>query len=103
MSGPNWPVDGLQDLEDARIYYTPAHMRPGPSTPRGSKASLTRLVNAASPPVCASNAATDARSAAGARIKVACPPQEEIAPCTAAAPTSSVGASAAQTRPPAQS
>jgi hypothetical protein len=51
--------------------HTPAHIRPGPNSPFGSKLSLTRLLKAASPAPCGSNTVTEARIAAGARTSVA--------------------------------
>ena len=60
--------------------YTPAHMRPGLSTPFGSKPSFTRLLRAARPASCGSNTSTDARSAAGARTSVAWPPMPRPRP-----------------------
>ena len=53
------------------LHHTPAHMRPGLSTPLGSKLSLTRLVTPASAPCCGSNTSTAARVAAEARMSVA--------------------------------
>ena len=51
--------------------YRPAHIRPGLRTPRGSKLSLTRAVNAARGPRCGWNTGTSARMATGARTSMA--------------------------------
>ena len=64
---------GIGELGEGEIglHHTPAHMRPGLSTPLGSKLSLTRLVTPASAPCCGSNTSTAARVAAEARMSVA--------------------------------
>src|SRR5712691_5442343 len=68
------PNEGICRLSSVVGHHTPAHIRPGLSTPLGSKLSLTRLVRAATAAACGSNTSTAARSAAGARMRVACPP-----------------------------
>ena len=67
---------GIGELRQGEIglHHTPAHMRPGLSTPLGSKLSFTRLLTPPSAPVCGSNTSTDARVAAEARMSVAWPP-----------------------------
>src|SRR6185437_4386777 len=67
----NMRVGQLRQGEGCLHRYTPAHMRPGLSTPRGSKPSRTRAVNAASPEGSGWKTSTLARSAAGARMSVA--------------------------------
>ena len=76
-------------------------MRPGVSTPFGSKLSRTRLVNAATAGASVVNTATAARTAAGARMSVAWPPASTTAARTSGAWASDAGGSAAQTSPPA--
>ena len=78
-------------------------MRPGLSTPLGSKLSFTRLLTPASAPFCGSNTSTDARVAAEARMSVAWPPVRAAARRMVAAPALADGGSAIQIRPPAQS
>ena len=64
-------VGQLREGEGSLHGYTPAHMRPALSTPRGSKLSRTRLVNAASAAGSGSKTSMAARTAAGARMSVA--------------------------------
>src|SRR5262249_45669305 len=73
------------------LHHPPAHMRPGLSTPFGSKLSFTRLLTPASAPGCGSNTSIAARIATGARMSVACPPTLAEARRIAAAPASSDG------------
>ena len=61
-------------------------MRPGLSTPLGSKPSFTRLLKPASPAPSGSNTSTDARTEAGARTNVAWPPRRSSRPRIEAAP-----------------
>src|SRR3569623_1998983 len=61
------------------LHYTPAHMRPGLSTPMGSKLSFPRLFSARTPGSSGWNTSTAARTAAGARTSVAWPPSSATA------------------------
>src|SRR5262249_41534303 len=88
---------------EGSLHYTPAHMRPALRTPRGSKPSRTRFVNAAIAGFCGSNTSAVAPAGAGRRIRVACPPADPTRARTAAAPASSAGGKAAHMSPPAQS
>src|SRR4051794_41860362 len=91
---------GVGELRQGEVglHHTPAHMRPGLSTPLGSKLSLTRFVTPASAPLCGSNTATAARTAAGARMSVAWPPVAAAARRIAAAPAAAGGGKGIQTR-----
>src|SRR5262245_8366499 len=94
---------GHDDSKPFHAPYTPAHIRPGLSTPFGSKPCLTRRVRAASASSCVANTSVTARTAAGARMRVACPPQAATARPMSEAPASSDGGSMTQMSPPAQS
>src|SRR6202521_494113 len=83
-------IGKLGEGEGGLHDYTPAHIRPGLSTPLGSKLSFTRFVNAASAPVSGWNASTLGHTAAGARTRVAWPPVPATALRIAAAPPSRV-------------
>src|SRR5262245_41101431 len=96
-------LHGRAYLHCPRRSYTPAHIRPGLSTPLGSKLALMRFVNAATAASWGENTCAAARAAAGAWIKVAWPPVAATAWRTTAAPASSRASSASQMRPPAQS
>src|SRR5215470_5142628 len=95
----------LQLCEGERGLHrqTPAHMRPGLSTPFGSKLSFTRLVKAPMAGSSGANTSTLARTAAGARTNVACPPTAATARRIAGASGSFSSGIATQIRPPAQS
>ena len=58
---------GIGELREGEtgLHHTPAHIRPGLSTPLGSKLSFTRLLTPASAPFCGSNTSTDARGGGG--------------------------------------
>src|ERR1700730_16125234 len=96
-------IGKLREGKSRLHAYTPAHMRPALSTPRGSKPSRTRLVSAASAGSSGPKTSILARTAIGARMSVAWPPAAAIVEDTSAAPASSDAGNAAQTRPPAQS
>src|SRR6204780_1737821 len=83
--------------------YTPAHMRPGLSTPCGSKPTRTRAVRAASAGSSGAKPSTAARTAAGAPINEAWPPAVATGRRTSAARASFDAGKAAQMSPPAQS
>ena len=69
--GPRFRGDDSKYWGASKHDYTPAHMRPGLSTPLGSKLSFTRMVSAVTPLSCGSNTSMAARTAAGARTSVA--------------------------------
>src|SRR5262245_64673019 len=103
LRGCDLRIHKLRGGERSLHRHTPAHMRPGLSTPFGSKLSFTRLVRARSPDSSDANTSIAARTAAGARISTAWPPTLATALRIAAASGSSGNGIATQIRPPPQS